>query len=503
MTSAALDIVAKGHNVSQRIQMIALDARAQWVDESRPKQLPPTDDDWDIWAAITGRGFGKTRMFGEDTWWDLWTEPGHICHLVGATRGDVKSICIEGESGLLACMPHQLLAKNGYNRSDLTITLINGSVIRAFGAEEENRFRGPQCHSFWGDEVAAWQDGRPDGPWDMAMMGVRLGARNKVRVSTTPRPIKLLREMVKNPRARIVTGTTDENRANLSRTFFANIEKYRGTKLGDQELLGKILDTSEDAIVSSSWWKIWPIQTPLPWFEFIMVSMDTAFTERTFDKKTGDPDPTACTVWGVFGHKEKYHVMLIEAWDDFIGFPDLVARARKELRATYGQRQESHIMPMYGASPHNRILQKSPDLLIIEDKGSGISLRQTLEAEGIEPYAYNPGRADKLLRLHIVSHLFKQGRVWVVGSKDKRSDGALQPASWARPCVDEVSSYAGPGTTEHDDYLDTTTQALRVAMAKFMDTGVVPDPTRPKRDDFDPDERKPAPPGMVDNPYMT
>jgi hypothetical protein len=94
---------------------------------------------------------------------------------------------------------------------------------------------------------------------------------------------------------------------------------------------------------------------------------------------------------------------------------------------------------------------KHPDLLIIEDKGSGISLRQVLSQHGIDSFPYNPGRADKLSRLHAVSHIARHGRIWLPES-DKRPG---KPKDWVEPVLKQLCVYSGPGTTPHDDWVDS------------------------------------------------
>jgi len=112
--------------------------------------------------------------------------------------------------------------------------------------------------------------------------------------------------------------------------------------------------------------------------------------------------------------------------------------------------------------------KKKPDLLIIEDKGSGISLRQMLSQEGIDAFPYNPGRADKLSRLHAVSHIARHGRIWLPES-DLRPG---KPKDWVEPVLKQICVYSGPGTTPHDDWVDSCSQAWRVFADRFVSDGV-------------------------------
>lgn len=115
------------------------------------------------------------------------------------------------------------------------------------------------------------------------------------------------------------------------------------------------------------------------------------------------------------------------------------------------------IKPMIGPQK-SQLLGRAPDLLLIEDKGSGISLRQMLAREDILSYPYNPGRADKLQRLHLVSHLFASGYVWAVESEKKPGS----PRTWADPLISQICSFHGEGSIKHDDFVDSVTQALRL-----------------------------------------
>ena len=184
--------------------------------------------------------------------------------------------------------------------------------------------------------------------------------------------------------------------------------------------------------------------------------MDTAFTEKTINKKTHDPDPTACVVIGHFDHDGMIGFMVLDCWQEHLGFPDLVEKTKKEMTVRWGDDEfRAKIKPLVGSSkPYN--MGKKPDHLIIEDKGSGISLRQMLYREGIFPIAYNPGNASKLTRLHAVSHIFEAGLVYLVESKKIPEE----PATWTTEMVSQLCTFRGEGSIRHDDYVDAMTQAL-------------------------------------------
>ena len=322
------------------------------------------------------------------------------------------------------------------------------------------------------DELAAW--GYDEETWDMMLMGLRLGTHPQVLWTTTPKPKALVRRLSQPQEGRvIVRGSTFDNRANLPNAFFKQLEVYEGTKIGRQELYGELIDPEESGVVKRSWLRLWPASKPLPRLDWIIMSLDTAFTERTLDK-AGDPDPTACSVWGVFQQDKRANVILLDCWEDHLGMPDLIRKVKRELNTAYGDDEDQALIkPLYGSGKPITSGRK-PDILLIEDKGSGISLRQMLAEAGIEAYAYNPGRADKLARLHIVSPVFAQRRVWLPES-DKYPG---KPRTWAEPLVSQLCAFAGEGSIKHDDHVDTTTQALRLCLDKGMLTLLSDERTR-------------------------
>lgn len=468
-------------------QRAALDWQIRWRTTARVNQLPPVGR-WSIWGIVAGRGYGKTFLGAQWAGAQAWFNPGTITHVVAPTYADIDGVCFAGPSGLKNVIPSELIAE--YNKTDQVITLKNRSVIRGFSAEKPDRMRGPQCHFLWADELAAWQ--YASSAWDMAMFGLRLGEHTQAIFTTTPRPIPLVVEMLKrseqkNSSVVITRGTTYENRANLSANFFDElITKYEGTNLGRQELNAELIDPEEAGIVKRSWLSLWPAKRPLPNFEFIVVSLDTAFTEETRDKKTGERDPTACTVWGLFREDGNDGIMLLDAWEDYLGMPDLLKRVPQEMAVRYGEQDKPLIRPLFGSTYVGEKGRK-PDCLIIEDKGSGISLRQMLDREGIHAYAYNPGKAKKVERLHAVSHLFANGMVWMVESEKHPG----RPRTWAEPLIAQLCAFSGEGSTEHDDFVDSTTQALRLIVDRNMVSV-----RRPRKPDAPPPYEKP-----VQNPY--
>ena len=468
-------------------QRAHLDWQRRWRSTARPNQIVGRSN-WSECGYLAGRGFGKTRVGSEWITRAVFEDPNGLDSCVIApTYQDVKFTCFEGPAGILSVLPPELLVE--HNKSDMIIKMRNVaggvSTIRGFTAEKPERLRGPQHTRAWCDELAAWQ--YDEETWDMLMMGMRLGDTPQVLWTTTPKPKELIRRLSLPQEKRIIVrGSTFDNKANLPDSFFASLEQYEGTTLGRQELYGELIDPEESGIVKRSQFRLWAHDKPLPTFELVILSLDTAFTEKTYDKKKGDPDPTACTVWGVFHHEKRNNIMLLDCWEEHLGMPDLIRRVKKEMNIAYGDDDDNALIkPMFGSSKPMTSGRK-PDILLIEDKGSGISLRQMLEREGLEAYAYNPGRADKLTRLHIVSPIFARKMVWLPESASHPG----RPRNWIDPLLHQLCAFTGPGSIKHDDFVDSTTQALRLCMDKRL-----LDAVQARKDETAP------PPKPVVNPY--
>lgn len=407
-----------------------------WRTWARPNQLAPAWD-WTIWLLMAGRGFGKTRTGSEWVIEQAKKFPESRGALVSMDAGSARDVMVEGESGILACSPPDFMPN--YEPSKRRLTWPNGSVATIFTSVSPEDLRGPQHHWVWADELAAWSNVQLT--WDMMMFGLRLGRNPQIIITTTPKPIPLVRRLVDeasaNPMGRVALtrGTTYDNRANLATSFLQEIiTQYEGTVLGRQELNAELIDPEESGIIKRSWFKLWAHDKPTPKFEYIVQSYDTAYTEKT------ENDPTACTAWGVFeehGNPGVYSAMLLDAWSEHMAYPDLREKAKSEWQVKYGTKE------------------KQADVALIEEKGSGISLIQDLRIARIPVTPYNPGNADKMQRLHAVSHLFSNGRVWLLESSKKPG----QPVTWAEEMISQLCAFP---LVEHDDYVDSTTQALRL-----------------------------------------
>jgi len=217
-----------------------------WHTQRREAQTPP-DWPWQIWLVMAGRGFGKTRTGSEWSREQVMYNNRRLGHFVAPTAADARDVMIEGPAGFLkACKDVGWPAK--YYPSRTQIVCQNGAIINIYSAEEAERLRGPQCDFLWADEVATWK--KAQYVWDMAMFGLRLGDNPQALATTTPRPVPLVKSILADARSdekpngtvAVTGGSTYENAKNLAKSFLDKIvRKYEGTRLGDQELLGKLL----------------------------------------------------------------------------------------------------------------------------------------------------------------------------------------------------------------------------------------------------------------------
>lgn len=192
---------------------------------------------------MAGRGWGKTRVGAEWIRQQVYEGKRRIA-LVGATAADSRDVMVEGESGLMNVFPPS--ERPTYEPSKRRVTFTNGAIATLYSADEPERLRGPQSDAAWLDEIGTWR--RPEA-FDMLMFGLRLGNNPRVVVTTTPRPVKLVRMLADDPTTAITRGSTYENRANLAPQFVEQIvRRYEGTRLGRQELAGELLLDVEGAL---------------------------------------------------------------------------------------------------------------------------------------------------------------------------------------------------------------------------------------------------------------
>ena len=201
---------------------------------------------------LGGRGSGKTRLGAE--WVHALvrglppfaqTAYGRLA-LIGETLGDVREVMIEGLSGIAASAR---VARPNFEPSRRRLVWPNGATAQIFSSEDPESLRGPQFDAAWCDETGKWK--HADACFDMLQFGLRVGTEPKQLITTTPRPIPLLRRLLDDPAVAVTRMKTIDNAANLADGFIAAMQaRYGGTRLGRQELDGELIADREDALWS-------------------------------------------------------------------------------------------------------------------------------------------------------------------------------------------------------------------------------------------------------------
>lgn len=260
-------------------------SRVLWeAQQARPEQLP-TEDDWSVWLYLAGRGAGKTRTAAEWIAWQAIKSPNTRWAVVGATFGDVRDTCAEGESGLVPILRRYGALEN-YNRSTSELRLKNGSRLKLYSAQEPDRLRGPQFHGAWCDELASWQYAET---YDQLQFTLRLGAHPKTIITTTPQPKRIIKELLARTdgSVRTVRGSTFDNAANLAPSALKQFrDRYEGTRLGRQELYAEVLEDTPGAL-----WTLADIENArtsvVPEMVRVVVAIDPAATSNEDSDETG------------------------------------------------------------------------------------------------------------------------------------------------------------------------------------------------------------------------
>lgn len=415
--------------------------QVKWALQALPHQKEPENGEYDTFLMLAGRGSGKTHTASHWIGIRAWRFDNTRWLVTAPTSNDIRATCFEGDSGLLNIIPRSLI--RDYNKSLFEITLTNGSIIQGIPASEPERYRGKQYHGAWFDELCAFD--YLDEAYDGVQFTLRLKDPRIERVqqiiTTTPKPRETIVDLAEGKiggDVYMVNASSYDNKANLSETFFKQLETYDGTDMGRQEIYGEILDPESSGIIKRHQFKMWPADKPTPELEFVLASYDPATSEKTIN------DPTACEVWGIFEQLDGgLNAILLDAWDEHLSYPELRRKVIDDFKEV-----------VYGAD-NDFAKGKKADLILMEDKSAGISLIQELRASGVPVQGYNPGRADKVQRLNIVAPLIAKGRVFI--PEDAKRKGEF--AEWAKRFIRQVCSF--PEAKGHDDYVDSLSQALR------------------------------------------
>ncbi|PNG27643.1 DNA-packaging protein [Methylocella silvestris] len=398
--------------MSEMFNKIADALENSWLTQARPNQLPP-DGDWSIWAIIAGRGFGKTRAAAEFVSAEIESGRARRVGLVGSTASDTRDVMVAGESGLLSIGPEW--SRPQYEPSKRLLTYTNGAIAMTFSAEEPNRLRGPAHDLIWADEICAWSNLQET--YDMMMMGLRLGKRPRLVISTTPRPLKILKDILSREGQDVAVsrGSTHENRDNLAPSFVNSIiKKYEGTRLGRQELDAELLEDTPGALWNRDLIERARISVDaVPEMTRVVVAIDPAISNNE------DSDETGIVVAGL-GVDGKGYILR-----DASGRYAPVEWARIAVALYHEHRA---------------------DRIVAEVNQGGAMVETTVRA--VDPnVSYRPVHASrgKITRAEPVSALFEQNRVHLVG---------------AFPALEDQMSSFAPGVAGSPDRLDAMVWAI-------------------------------------------
>jgi predicted phage terminase large subunit-like protein len=351
-------------------------------------------------VILAGRGFGKTRCGSE---WvrsmvcgptPLAAGKAHRVALVAETAADGRDVMVEGDSGILSVHPKAF--RPTYQPSMRRLTWPNGATATVFNATEPDQLRGPQFDLGWCDELAKWRYAQET--WDMLQFGLRLGDDPRQLITTTPRPIVILRKIMADARTVITRGATRDNSANLAKTFLENIEaKYAGTRLGRQELEAEMLDD-----VPGSLWTRDGIdkqrrgaKEKLPDMQRVVVAIDPAGKSQETAISEGTAE-TGIIVAGI-GTDGRGYVL-----DDLTCSLSPNGWARRALS---------------GYDMH------SADAIVVETNQGGDMVKQTIQSArpGVPVIEVHASRG-KVTRAEPIAALYEQGRISHVGAFPQLED---------------------------------------------------------------------------------
>jgi len=257
---------------------------AHWPLWARADQLPPAaardGEPWRVWLYMGGRGAGKTRAGAE---WvrakalgllPLGAVAARRIALIGETIAEVRSVMIEGVSGVLSV--HRGNERPRFAPSKGQLVWPSGAIAQMFSAEDPDGLRGPQFDAAWCDEVAKWR--HPQKTWDMLQLALRLGEQPQMVATTTPRPIPLIKKLPNDAGTVVTRAATAENAENLAPTFLAEMtRRYAGTALGRQELLGELVNDTSGALWRRDWIEAQRVASA-PELNAIVVAVDPPVT---------------------------------------------------------------------------------------------------------------------------------------------------------------------------------------------------------------------------------
>jgi phage terminase large subunit-like protein len=404
-----------------------------------PHQLPP-EGDWRAWVIMGGRGAGKTRAGAE--WVRSVVEGarpldngrcGRVA-LVGETIEQVREVMIFGDSGILACSPAD--RRPDWEATRKRLVWPNGAIATVHSAHDPEGLRGPQFDAAWVDEMAKWKKSQET--WDMLQFALRLGDRPQVCVTTTPRNVDVLKSLLKSPSTVLTHAATEANRAHLAASFLEEVHaRYRGTRLGRQELDGVLLADAEGALWTSAMLESARVRE-VPKLDRIVVAVDPATTSGAAADECG------IVVAGVQSSGPP------QDWRAYV----LADCTVKGMGPSGWARAAIAAMERFGA-----------DRLVAEvNQGGQMVLEVIRQVDPLVPYKGVHASRGKVARAEPVAALYEQGRVRHVCGMDTLED---------QMCRMTQRGYEGGGSPDRVDALVWALHELMIEpAAKWRQPGV-------------------------------
>lgn len=395
---------------------------------ARPDQRPPKwTDDWLTWLLKGGRGSGKTRTGSETTHRVTKHVPRVI--LIAPTVYDLRETMVEGVSGILATSSPS--ARPEWEPSKKKLTWPNGCIGQGFSAEEPDRLRGPASGFIWADEPAHWP--LVTECWSNMKLGLRHRGKvgTKIVATTTPKPTKWMKALIKDQRTIVHSVSTYANLVNLAPEFRNSVlEEYEGTRLGRQELHGEVLEDVEGALWQ---WDMFQWIDEAPQLIRIVVGIDPA---GTANKRS---DETGLIVVGIDANQNLYVL------DDDTG---------------------KYSPGVWGAKANSLYDLHSADALVPERNFGEDMVTFVLENSGFKGARIKAvrSRRGKAIRAEPIVALYEKKRVFHVGKRGFLIDLEEELTSWV------------PGQGDSPNRLDALVHAI-TDLAKINHPATISDPT--------------------------
>ena len=394
-----------------------------------PHQLPP-EGTWRSWVIMGGRGAGKTRAGAE--WVRAQVEGSRPndsgrCRriaLVGETLDQVREVMVFGDSGILACSPPD--RRPEWHATRRMLNWPNGATAQAFSAHDPESLRGPQFDGAWVDELAKWKKGHDT--WDMLQFALRLGDDPRVCVTTTPRNVGVLKDLLKLSSTVVTHAPTEANAANLATSFLEEVRiRYAGSRLSRQELDGILVEDAEGALWTGALLEGARVST-LPEMDRIVVAIDPA--------TTSSEGSDACGIM-VVGAVTRGPV---QDWQAFV----------LEDASTTG------LGPFQWAGHALAAMRRwDADRLVVEVNQGGDMIEALVrQIDPLVPFRKLHASRSKGARAEPVAALYEQGRVFHHGDLGDLED---------QMCAMTAQGYAGKGSPDRLDALVWALHELIIA----------------------------------------